>query len=247
MDRRLLGKSRLQLVHRIMNMRTLAGIALFGLMTGTAIAAPRPVVVELFTSQGCSDCPPADSLLRHVQATDPDVLALDLHVTYWNSAVWTDPFSLQGATDRQNGYASLRDTTEVYTPEAVVDGTSEFVGSDRDAMATAIAQAKARIAGDAAIPVSVTKSGGHVSVQVGAGTGTATVWLFGFDPEHTTRVLGGENGGATLTEVNVVRSITKLSAWNGQSLARDISAPAGEKFAALVQRPDGAILGDATN
>ena len=102
MDRRILGKTRLQLVQWIMKMRILAGVALFGLMSGTAFAALRPVVVELFTSQGCSDCPPADALLRHVKATDPDVLALDLHVTYWDNAAWKDPFSLQGATDLQN-------------------------------------------------------------------------------------------------------------------------------------------------
>ncbi len=101
MDRGLLGKSRLQLVQRIMNMRLLGGFALLGLMTGTAIAAPRPVVVEMFTSQACSDCPPADALLSQVQAQDPDVLALDLHVTYWNGAAWTDPYALRGATDLQ--------------------------------------------------------------------------------------------------------------------------------------------------
>ena len=108
MDRRGLGQSGLQLVQRIMALRILAVVTLFGLMAGTAFAAPRPVVVELFTSQGCSDCPPADALLRHVKATDPGVLALDLHVTYWDNAAWTDPFSLQAATDLQNHYASLR-------------------------------------------------------------------------------------------------------------------------------------------
>src|SRR5271168_3057202 len=95
-----------------MKMRILVATALFGLISGVAAAAPRPVVVELFTSQGCSDCPPADALLRHVQATDPDVLALDLHVTYWNNAAWKDPFSLQAATDLQDYYATLRNSTE---------------------------------------------------------------------------------------------------------------------------------------
>ena len=95
MDRRILGKSRLQLVQRVMILRILAGVALFGLMSGAASAASGRCVVEFFTSQGCSDCPPADALLRHVKATDPDVLALDLHVTYWDNAAWKDPFSLQ--------------------------------------------------------------------------------------------------------------------------------------------------------
>jgi hypothetical protein len=230
-----------------MKMRILVATVLFGLISGVAAAAPRPVVVELFTSQGCSDCPPADALLRHVKATDPDVLALDLHVTYWNNAAWKDPFSLQAATNMQNDYATLRNSTEVYTPEAVVDGTAQFVGSDQSKMADAIMTAKAAIAKSPEIPVTVAASGGHVSVDVGPGTGAGTVWLFGVDPERTTTVRGGENGGETLTEVNVVRSITKIGSWNGQPLRRQISVPAGTKFAALIQRPDGTILGAAEN
>jgi hypothetical protein len=247
MDRRILGKSGLQLVQRFMNLRVLAVATLFGMTMSTAFAAPRPVVVELFTSQGCSDCPPADALLRHIKATDPGVLALDLHVTYWDSAVWTDPFSLQAATDLQSRYASLRGSGEVYTPEAVVDGRAQFVGSDKVTMAAAIARAQAAIASDDATPVSVSASNGRVSVHVGSGTGIATVWLFGFDPERSTKVRGGENGGTTLTEVNVVRSVTRLGSWNGQPLEQSTPIPAGTKFAALVQRSDGTILGAAEN
>ncbi|HVE23562.1 MAG TPA: DUF1223 domain-containing protein [Acidocella sp.] len=219
--------------------------ALFGSMSGVAAAAPRPVVVELFTSQGCSDCPPADALLRHVKATDPGVLVLDLHVTYWDNAAWKDPFSLQEATDLQDHYAALRDSTEVYTPEAVVDGTSQFVGSDQSKMTAAISEAKTVIAKTAAIPVAVAASDGQVSIDVGPGQGAGTVWLFGFDPERTTSVQGGENGGATLAEVNVVRSVTKIEDWNGQPAQRQIAVPAGTKFAVVIQRPDGTILGAA--
>jgi hypothetical protein len=245
MDRRGLGQSGLQLVQRIMNLRMLGVVTLVGLTASTAFAAPRPVVVELFTSQGCSDCPPADALLRHVKATDPDVLALDLHVTYWDNPAWTDPFSLQAATDLQNHYASLMGSMEVYTPEAVVDGNAQFVGSDKATMIAAVARARAAIARDGATPVSVSTANGQVSVHVGSGTGVATVWLFGFDPERTTKVHGGENGGTTLTEVNVVRSIIRLGSWNGQPLERTIRSPAGTKFAALVQRSDGTILSAA--
>jgi hypothetical protein len=247
MDRRILGQLGLQLVQRVIKLRILAVVALFGLTAGTAFASSRPVVVELFTSQGCSDCPPADALLRQVKATDPDILTLDLHVTYWDNGAWMDPFSLQAATDLQNQYASLRGSTEVYTPEAVVDGKAQFVGSDKTAMAAAIEHARAVIAEDGATPVSVKTSNGRVSVQIGSGSGIATVWLFGFDPERTTKVRGGENGGAALTEVNVVRSITELRSWNGQPLERSIHVPAGTKFAALLQRSDGTILGAAEN
>ena len=98
------------------------------------LAAPaqaRPVVVEMFTSQACSDCPPADALLGKL-AAQPGILALSFDVTYWNSAAWNDPYALPGAATRQDWYAGLRHSTEVYTPEAVVDGTNQFVGSDRD-------------------------------------------------------------------------------------------------------------------
>ena len=104
------------MVERIIDLRILAVVTVFGLTAGTASAAPRPVVVEPFTSQGCSDCPPADAMLYEVKTTDPGVLALDLHVTYWDNAAWTDPFSLQAATNLQNLYASLRGSREVYTP-----------------------------------------------------------------------------------------------------------------------------------
>jgi hypothetical protein len=235
------------MVQRIINLRIFALVTLFGLTASTALAAPRPVVVELFTSQGCSDCPPADALLRDVKATDPGVLALDLHVTYWDNSAWADPFSLQAATDLQNHYASLRGGTGVYTPEAVVDGQAQFVGSDKATMIAAVAQARAAIARDGATSVSVSTADGQVSVHVGSGTGVAIVWLFGFDPERTTTVQGGENGGTTLMEVNVVRSLTRLGSWNGQPLERTIRTPAGTKFAALVQRSDGTILSAAEN
>jgi hypothetical protein len=230
-----------------MKMWLLGTFALFGLMSGTAVAAQRLVVIELFTSQGCSSCPPADALLTQVQAQDPDVLALDLHVTYWDGVAWTDPYSLPGATELQKYYAALRHSDEVYTPEAVVDGEAQFVGSDRRAMRTAIEQARAKIRAGGAVPVSVSEKGDRVSVTVGPGTGPGNVWLFGFDRQHTTRVRGGENGGETLRETNVVRSITKLGSWNSARMVRDITAPAGMKFAVVVQRPDGAVLGAAEN
>lgn len=230
-----------------MKMRLVKGIAVLILSTGTSVAAPRPVVVELFTSQACSDCPPADALLSEIQTQQPDVLALDLHVTYWNGAGWNDPYALRDATDLQKYYAALRHSMEVYTPEAVVDGKEQFVGSDRATMTAAIERARAQIQEGKSVPVSVEAKGDRLLVQVGPGTGEAGVWLFGFDPHHATRVLGGENGGSTLREVNVVRSITKLGALSGEPMARDIPAPAGLQFAVVVQEADGAILGAAAD
>lgn len=233
-------------------MKLLASLAIVALTTSTAFAQPasarpaRPVVVELFTSQACSDCPPADALLGRLKAADPDILPLDLHVTYWNSAAWRDPYASQAATQLQNRYAALRHSTEVYTPQAVVDGHTQFVGSNRSAMISAITSAKAQIAASHSVPVSLGTDRSGLAVHVGAGKGAATVWLFGFDPMHTTHVRGGENGGATLTEVNVVRSITRLGAWHGQSLVLHDPRPAGTQYAVLVQTDDGTILGAAT-
>ena len=114
-------------------------------------------------------------------------------------------------------------------------------------MAAAIDQARARIAAGAAIPVSVTADARGLSVHIGAGRDTGAISLFGFDPARTTKVLGGENGGATLSEVNVVRSITPLGNWTGQPMDLKLSLPAGEKFAVLLQKPDGTILGAGAN
>lgn len=228
-------------------MRRCASLALLALVTGSALAAQRPVVVELFTSLGCSDCPPADALLARVRAQDSDVLALDLHVTYWNDASWTDPYSLPGADERQRDYAALRHDSIVYTPEAVIDGQQSFVGSDSRMMALTIGQAKARIAAGGTVPMSLRRSPRALSVLIGSGKGSGTVWLFGFDPARTTAVLGGENGGATLSEVNVVRSITRLADWRGQRIELHTPPPAGARFAALVQSADGVILAAAAD
>ena len=229
-------------------MRRLALLALLVLGTGSALAAPRPVVVQLFTSLGCSDCPPADSLLASVSARDPGVLALDMHVTYWNNASWSDPYSLRSVDQLQSGYAALRHDSEVYTPEAVVDGGLHFVGSDARVMAAAITQAKARIAAGPSVAASVRQIARELTITIGSGSGggAATVWLLGFDPVRRTSVQGGENAGATIREVNVVSSITQLADWRGRSLQLHTEAPAGTRFAVILQRVDGAILAAAS-
>jgi hypothetical protein len=214
-------------------------VAALLLLSSAPVAQARPVVVELFTSQACSSCPPADALLARL-AKSMDILPLSFSVTYWNSPAWTDSDSLQGATDRQNWYASLAGSQDVYTPEAVVDGTAQMVGSDAEKVTAAIAVAKASLAGD--VPVSV-KGGATISISIGAGSGNANVLLFGYDSQHSTRTGGGENDGATITEVNVVRSITSLGPWTGQQMSMSMSRPAGDHIAVLLQASNGAILG----
>ena len=206
-----------------------------------ALARPVVVVVELFTSEACSDCPPAERFLRQLQASDPAVLPLSFHVTYWNGPTWTDRYSLQASTDRQDWYAGLQNS-EMFTPETVVDGTKALVGSDRAGITAAIAAA----GGAASVPVAV-RDGARVAVAVGAGAGPATVWLIGYDPLHITAIGGGENGGATVAEANVVRSISRLGTWRGAAATFGAARPAGAKLAVLVQRDDGGIEGAASD
>lgn len=170
-----------------------------------------------------------------------------MHVTYWNNASWSDPYSLRSVDQLQSGYAALRHDAEVYTPEAVVDGGLHFVGSDARVMAAAITQAKARVAAEPGVAASVRRIARELTITIGSGGGAATVWLFGFDPVRKTSVQGGENAGATIREVNVVSSITRLADWRGRSLQLHAEAPAGTRFAVILQRRDGAILAAASS
>jgi len=213
-----------------------------GLSPVAAIAAERPVVVELFTSQGCSSCPPANAYLNELSRDRRDVLALAFHVTYWDRLGWKDPFSLPAATQRQDRYGH-RFGDGSYTPEMVVDGAAGMVGSDRGDVGSAIENARRNSRTAAA--VSVTKNGEQVSIQVGSGTGNAKVLLIGFDHEHTTAIGRGENSGRTLTEANVVRSIRSVGQWSGSQLRLSEPFPEGQDVAVVLEAPDGQIVGAA--
>jgi hypothetical protein len=202
-----------------------------------AAADGRPVVVELFTSQGCSSCPPADALLGEL-ASRRDVLALGFHISYWDGLGWKDPFSSQSSTDRQRAYARQFGRGQVYTPQMVVDGRREMVGSDRGAVLAALSEAQPQ----AVAPVAF--AGDRRSVTVGAGPGSGSVLLVRFAQKRTTRVGAGENARRTLEDVNGVQSLTTLGAYQGTALSFAIEPPgAGEGLAVLVQRPDGRMLG----
>lgn len=206
------------------------------------VTADAPVVVELFTSQGCSSCPPADAFLTDLARQRGDVLPLAFHVTYWDSLGWKDPYSLNEATARQRDYARRLGGEGVYTPQMVVDGVSGFVGSDRARGLSAIAQLGAR-AGRKPVAVSLSRDGQALLITVGAGEGQARVLLVGFDRRHETHVGRGENGGRTLQESNVVRSLTPIGTWIGSGVTLRQAPPAGESFAVLLQQEDGRIVG----
>ena len=209
------------------------------LSSSEATAASRPVVVELFTSEGCSSCPPADALLTEL-ARRGDLLPLAFHVTYWNSLGWRDPYSLEAATSRQATYAAQLGGGS-YTPEIVVDGRRGMVGSERGDVSAAIS-ASTR---SAETPVRLNRSGLGVTVALAAGGRRGRVLLIGFDPQHQTRVGRGENTGRLLVESNVVRSIRSIGEYDGSSLTLLEARGPGQEVAVLVQAPSGEIVGAA--
>jgi len=202
-------------------------------------ADTRPVVVELFTSQACSSCPPADALLREL-ARRGDVIALGFHISYWDGPGWKDTFSSAGSTGRQRAYARLLDLPQVYTPQMVVDGVREMVGSNREQVLAALREARP----SAVAPVSLAAD--HRSVTVGAGSGQGEVLLVRFAQNRTTQVAGGENARRTLNDANAVEMLTSLGNWSGSMIHFSIDPPkAGEGIAVLVQASNGRILGAA--
>src|SRR5216684_879828 len=188
--------------------------ALVALLPEIAAAAERPVVVELFTSQGCSSCPPANAYLNELSKRPSEVLALAVHVNYWDYLGGKDPFSRKVATDRQERYGR-RFGDGSYTPEIVVDGSAGLVGSYRDEVDRSVA--KARVASATLADVRVVTNGGKVSIDAGAGQGAARVLLVGFDREHVTSIGRGENRGRTMAEANIVRSFRSVSEWKGSA------------------------------
>ena len=215
---------------------------LVALSAAPARAAERPVVVELFTSQSCSSCPPAEALLGQLVNEGGAVLPLAFHVTYWDHLDWRDTFALPAATRRQAAYAG-RLGGGSYTPEAVIDGQVGLVGSETGSVRAAIA--RARDAASAEATVGLARRGGTLVVTLGSGRGTGTVTIVGFDPSHTTKVARGENAGRTITQANIVRAVNDIGRWSGQAATLEAPLPAGAEAAVIVQAADGRILGAA--
>jgi hypothetical protein len=223
---------------RLLYSLLIGGLAAFS--SGMAQAAERPVVVELFTSQGCSSCPPANAFLNELSKQPSDVLALAFHVTYWDYLGWKDPFSLTLATDRQAQYGR-RFGDGSYTPEIVVDGAAGMVGSDRGEVNKAMAKARAQNL--TAADVTLVARDGKVSIDIGAGKGAARVMLVGFDREHVTAIGRGENSGRTMAEANIVRSFRNVGQWNGAPVHLEAQLPDGEQVAVILEGSDGRIVG----
>lgn len=186
-----------------------------------------PVLVELFTSEGCSSCPPADELLAKLEQTQPvagaEIIALSEHVDYWNRLGWADPYSSAEFSDRQNSYAKAFDTDDIYTPQMIVDGRVQFVGSNRDRASQAIADA-ARAA-KARIDISLrnaTVDSANLAISISdlqsAWTGdSAEVLLAITESGLRSSVSRGENAGRSLNHTAVVRALSSLGSIDSQS------------------------------
>lgn len=206
---------------RVLAFILLVAMALAAMPGSAAAGVTRPVVVELYTSQGCSSCPPADALLARL-ADRKDVIALSLPVTYWDMLGWKDTLASEGNTRRQKAYARTMGHGGVYTPQMIVDGASDVVGSRETAVEAAI---NAREADEHAVPVAINISGGELRVLVGGADehgATSTVWLFDILGRATVGIRSGENDGRSITYRNVVRNIRAIGVWKGQPLSLDL-------------------------
>ena len=195
----------------------MAFVAALGVCAGVLITPPIARaeirgVLELFTSQGCSSCPPADKLLGEL-SRDPSLVAFSLNVDYWDSLGWKDTLADPRNSERQRAYARVRGERGVYTPQLVINGTTYLVGSDKAAIQRALASARDALS----VPVRLAVKGGILSVDLAAGEGAGEVWVYGLAKEVSVAVARGENRGRTVTYHNVVRSWQKLGDWSGKA------------------------------
>jgi len=226
--------------------RSIAGGLAAALMTLAAPALAQPgapvQVVELFTSQGCSSCPPADRAVAAISAR-PEILALSFGVTYWDNLGWKDTFAQKKFTDRQRDYAHGLGHGNVGTPQVVVNGRLDTVGQSVAEIDQTLRQARLGAGGPA-----VTLQPTRVAIAGAGPAKAAQVWLVRYDPNVVqVPVKRGENTGKTLPIKNVVRELTRLGDWKGGAMSYAVpAAPAGLKTAVLVQAgPGGPILAAA--
>ena len=216
-----------------------------GMAASAAQSQSRPAVVELFTSEGCSSCPPAEAYLGEL-AQRPDVLALAFHVDYWDDLGWRDRFVIPEATPRQRGYARTLRLSSIYTPQVVIDGTGDFVGSDR---ARIVKELKDNRSG---VPVVISVHEGSIAIDLGAEAldKSSDVTLVAFERSAVSPIGRGENSGRTLIEYNIVRAVKPLGHYEGraQTYRAEINGLPKEAtdVAVIVQAAgQGAVLGAA--
>lgn len=196
---------------------------------------PIHTILELFTSQGCSSCPPADALLKDF-AQDPGVAALSLPVDYWDYLGWKDTFASPRNTERQKAYAKARGDGAIYTPQLVVNGTLHVNGARKPEIQSAI-ELTHNNTGLQHVPIRFWQEANTLNIEAGGAEAgreiaEATVWLGLVQPTGTVEITKGENAGNTLTYTNIVRELTPIGLWKGQPL--------------LIQIPRAAVMQAAT-
>ncbi len=202
------------------------------------------VVVELFTSQGCSSCPPADDVLREL-ASEDGVIVLGWHVDYWDYLGWKDKFSRLENTERQMGYRDRWNLRTLYTPQAVIHGEAQIVGSNERKIRMYVDQFQAE---ESMLEITLNTSGDTADIKVSALASrlpAADIFLVRIIPEATTNIRRGENAGRTISYVNVVEEMTWIANWNGRSTVNVRASLKGDsKYVVLVQAKDfGPVLG----
>jgi hypothetical protein len=219
---------------------------LLALLPAYAPAAPLAGVIELFTSQGCNDCPPAEVVLGQLSRS-PGVIALSYHVTYWDALGWHDRFGLAESDARQQYYVTQLRLPSAFTPQAVIDGRVSAIGSDQMSIEAALSK------GRPTLPIELTLDQGQVRIALPAVTArlpaALQVILVGYEPRALTAVGAGENAGRKLQEYDVVRAYRRVGLWQGG--AAQFSVPLSllpreaTGIAVLLQEPQGSIAGAA--
>ncbi|MBL3586357.1 DUF1223 domain-containing protein [Rhodovulum sulfidophilum] len=221
----------------------LAGSVFFA---GPARSDPSPVVVELFTSQGCSACPPADALIAELAKRD-DVIALALHVDYWDYIGWKDIFADPAFTRRQKAYAHAAGKRSIYTPQMVVEGADHVVGYRPMDLAQLI---EAHALADSHVELGLARQGDMVTVTAVSAEPfgeDVVLQIVRYRPEQQVDIKRGENAGKSLRYANIVEAWTPVARWNGaEPLSVSVQAAGEEPIVAILQRPGpGAILAAA--
>ena len=219
--------------------RWIGCIAAMVLTALPAMAEDRPVVVELFTSQGCSSCPPADKLLHQLAARD-GIIALALHVDYWDYIGWADSFAEPAFSARQRLYAKSGGRKMVYTPQIIVNGQDAVVGTRSLDVADLIDRHRDR---PVTVALGLTRMDDGVTITLApeaALSGPFVVQMARYRPEETVAIKRGENAGKTLTYTNIVTDLTRLTEWDGTTpISVKASAPGDLPIVVLVQQADG--------
>lgn len=218
-------------------------------VSATAAVAGSKNVVELYTSQGCSSCPPADALLEKYM-NRPDIVALSFNVDYWDYLGWKDTLGKRSNSKRQRSYARSRGDGEVYTPQIIANGLDHAVGSHRRQVDLAIQRSSNRLTGKR-VAMSLTADKSYFIIQIGPGrkpAKPATIYVAAVSPEVTVKIKRGENHGRKIRYHNVVRNMIPVGMWNGEPntvrlLRQDVLAAGGKRCAVLLQSADaGPIL-----